>query len=91
VALGWVQLKRDDAQASFTSANEALRLNRRSVDALAIRGAALSALGSHRSAVEVFAEVERTDPSFLAHNRQFAPYVSASRAAHAVGLLEFNP
>ena len=91
VALGWVHLKRDEPQASFTSANQALRLNRRSVDALAIRGAALSVLGSHRSAVETFAEIERADPAFLERNEGFAPYVAASRAAHAVGLVEFNP
>jgi len=91
IALGWAHLRRDDAQAAFASANEALLLNRRSVDALAIRGAALSALGSHRAAVETFAEVERTDPTFLDRNQQFARYVSASQAVHSVGLVEFNP
>jgi tetratricopeptide (TPR) repeat protein len=91
VALGWAYLRRNDAEAAFASANQALRLNRRSVDALAVRGAALSALGSHRAAVETFAEVERTDPAFLDRNHQFARYVSASQAVHAVGLMEFNP
>jgi len=90
VAVGWVQLKRGNPQASFTSANQALHLNRRSVDALAIRGAALSALGNHRSALDAFADVARMEPAFFDHNGQFAPYVSASRAADGVGLTKIH-
>jgi protein O-GlcNAc transferase len=81
-ALGWASVEGATPEAALASFEQALRMAPDDLDYMVGCGVALSLLGRHTAAVEMFDRVEARDPDYFKRYESLAEHAARSRAAH---------